>query len=96
MIFKSHVFLLMMLIRLNDFLLISRYGSTKCGLRQLQGSLLKECKRSKVGVHTASPGMVLTELLLRYISIKNLFLFSTLVLENLSIMMRMWLLLAIK
>ncbi|MED6113963.1 putative chlorophyll(ide) b reductase nyc1, chloroplastic [Stylosanthes scabra] len=43
------------------------YGSTKCGLRQLQGSLLKECKRSKVGIHTASPGMVLTELLLRYV-----------------------------
>lgn len=42
------------------------YGSTKCGLRQLQASLLKECKRSKVGIHTASPGMVLTELLLRY------------------------------
>ncbi|XP_028806587.1 probable chlorophyll(ide) b reductase NYC1, chloroplastic isoform X2 [Neltuma alba] len=41
------------------------YGSTKCGLRQLQGSLLKECKRSKVGVHSASPGMVLTDLLLR-------------------------------
>lgn len=43
------------------------YGSTKCGLRQLQASLLKECKRSKVGVHTASPGMVLTDLLLRYV-----------------------------
>nr|POE50469.1 putative chlorophyll(ide) b reductase nyc1, chloroplastic [Quercus suber] len=42
------------------------YGSTKCGLRQLQASLLKESKRSKVGVHTASPGMVLTDLLLRY------------------------------
>lgn len=42
------------------------YGSTKCGLRQLQASLLKECKQSKVGVHTASPGMVLTDLLLRY------------------------------
>ncbi|XP_028068703.1 probable chlorophyll(ide) b reductase NYC1, chloroplastic isoform X2 [Camellia sinensis] len=41
------------------------YGSTKCGLRQLQSSLFKECKRSKVGVHTASPGMVLTDLLLR-------------------------------
>ncbi|XP_028068704.1 probable chlorophyll(ide) b reductase NYC1, chloroplastic isoform X3 [Camellia sinensis] len=42
------------------------YGSTKCGLRQLQSSLFKECKRSKVGVHTASPGMVLTDLLLRF------------------------------
>lgn len=44
-----------------------RYGSTKCGLRQLQASLLKESKRSNVAVHTASPGMVLTDLLLRYI-----------------------------
>ncbi|XP_022893448.1 probable chlorophyll(ide) b reductase NYC1, chloroplastic isoform X1 [Olea europaea var. sylvestris] len=44
------------------------YGSTKCGLRQLQSSLLKECRRSKVGVHAASPGMVLTDLLLRYTS----------------------------
>lgn len=44
-----------------------RYGSTKCGLRQLQSSLLKECRRSNVGVHTASPGMVLTDLLLRWI-----------------------------
>jgi chlorophyll(ide) b reductase len=43
------------------------YGSTKCGLRQLQSSLFKECKKSKVGVHTASPGMVLTDLLLRYV-----------------------------
>ncbi|KAG6389293.1 hypothetical protein SASPL_150760 [Salvia splendens] len=41
------------------------YGSTKCGLRQFQSSLLKESKKSKVGVHTASPGMVLTDLLLR-------------------------------
>ena len=42
------------------------YGSTKCGLRQLQASLFKQCKRSKVGVHTASPGMVRIDLLLRY------------------------------
>ncbi|GAB2268258.1 Probable chlorophyll(ide) b reductase nyc1, chloroplastic [Dionaea muscipula] len=40
------------------------YGSTKCGLRQLQASLFKECKRTNIGVHTASPGMVLTDLLL--------------------------------
>ncbi|CAN0901578.1 Probable chlorophyll(ide) b reductase NYC1, chloroplastic [Linum grandiflorum] len=45
------------------------YGATKCGLRQLQTSLLKESKKSKVGVHTASPGMVLTELLLSSIMI---------------------------
>ncbi|KAI4350855.1 hypothetical protein L6164_005262 [Bauhinia variegata] len=47
------------------------YGSTKCGLRQLQGSLLKECKRSNVGVHTASPGMVLTDLLLSGSTVQN-------------------------
>lgn len=46
-------------------LLFCSYGSTKCGLRQLHSSLLKESKKSKVGVHTASPGMVLTDLLLR-------------------------------
>ena len=45
--------------------IICRYGATKCGLRQLHGSLLKECKGSRVGIHTASPGMVLTDLLLR-------------------------------
>ncbi|CAK7337399.1 unnamed protein product [Dovyalis caffra] len=52
------------------------YGSTKCGLRQLQASLLKECKRSKVGVHTASPGMVLTELLLSGSTLKNKQMFN--------------------
>ncbi|KAB8849526.1 hypothetical protein FH972_026770 [Carpinus fangiana] len=52
------------------------YGSTKCGLRQLQASLLKECKRSKVGVHTASPGMVLTDLLLSGSSIQNKQMFN--------------------
>nr|GMC58788.1 probable chlorophyll(ide) B reductase NYC1, chloroplastic [Ipomoea batatas]GMC58810.1 probable chlorophyll(ide) B reductase NYC1, chloroplastic [Ipomoea batatas]GMD42151.1 probable chlorophyll(ide) B reductase NYC1, chloroplastic [Ipomoea batatas]GME03399.1 probable chlorophyll(ide) B reductase NYC1, chloroplastic [Ipomoea batatas] len=52
------------------------YGSTKCGLRQLQSSLFKECKRSKVGVHTASPGMVLTDLLLSGSSVKNKQMFN--------------------
>ncbi|WCJ42474.1 NAD(P)-binding Rossmann-fold superfamily protein [Euphorbia peplus] len=52
------------------------YGSTKCGLRQLQASLFKECKRSKVGVHTASPGMVLTELLLSGSTLKNKQMFN--------------------
>ncbi|KAL9252554.1 putative chlorophyll(ide) b reductase NYC1, chloroplastic [Drosera capensis] len=47
------------------------YGSTKCGLRQLQASLFKECKGTKVGMHTASPGMVLTELLLSGATLKN-------------------------
>ncbi|KAA8534978.1 hypothetical protein F0562_029981 [Nyssa sinensis] len=52
------------------------YGSTKCALRQLQSSLFKECKRSKVGVHTASPGMVLTDLLLSGSTIKNKQMFN--------------------
>ncbi|CAN4116841.1 unnamed protein product [Withania somnifera] len=52
------------------------YGSTKCGLRQLQSSLLKECKRSNVGVHTASPGMVLTDLLLSGSTIQNRQMFN--------------------
>lgn len=56
--------------------LTAAYGSTKCGLRQLQASLLKECKRSKVGVHTASPGMVLTDLLLSGSTIQNKQMFN--------------------
>ncbi|XP_022893449.1 probable chlorophyll(ide) b reductase NYC1, chloroplastic isoform X2 [Olea europaea var. sylvestris] len=52
------------------------YGSTKCGLRQLQSSLLKECRRSKVGVHAASPGMVLTDLLLSGSSVQNKQMFN--------------------
>ncbi|KAL0559519.1 hypothetical protein IC582_004132 [Cucumis melo] len=52
------------------------YGSTKCGLRQLQSSLLKECRRSNVGVHTASPGMVLTDLLLSGSTVRNKQMFN--------------------
>ncbi|XP_076950743.1 putative chlorophyll(ide) b reductase NYC1, chloroplastic [Bidens hawaiensis] len=52
------------------------YGSTKCGLRQFQSSLVKECKKSKVGVHTASPGMVLTDLLLSGSSVQNKQMFN--------------------
>lgn len=52
------------------------YGSTKCGLRQLHASLLKECKRSRVGIHTASPGMVLTDLLLSGASLQNKKMFN--------------------
>lgn len=52
------------------------YGSTKCGLRQLHSSLLKECKGSKVGVHTASPGMVLTDLLLSGSTTQNKQMFN--------------------
>uniref|UniRef100_A0A0D9UYJ1 chlorophyll(ide) b reductase n=1 Tax=Leersia perrieri TaxID=77586 RepID=A0A0D9UYJ1_9ORYZ len=52
------------------------YGSTKCGLRQFQASLLKESRRAKVGVHTASPGMVLTDLLLSGSSLRNKQMFN--------------------
>ncbi|KAJ1685121.1 hypothetical protein LUZ63_016511 [Rhynchospora breviuscula] len=52
------------------------YGSTKCGLRQLQTSLQTESKRSKVGIHTASPGMVLTDLLLSGSSLRNKQMFN--------------------
>uniref|UniRef100_N1QYA3 chlorophyll(ide) b reductase n=1 Tax=Aegilops tauschii TaxID=37682 RepID=N1QYA3_AEGTA len=52
------------------------YGSTKCGLRQFQASLMKESRRSKVGVHTASPGMVLTDLLLSGSSLQNKQMFN--------------------
>ncbi|KAI5066814.1 hypothetical protein GOP47_0017342 [Adiantum capillus-veneris] len=52
------------------------YGATKCGLRQLHTSILKECKRSRVGVHTASPGMVLTDLLLSGASLQNKKMFN--------------------
>lgn len=52
------------------------YGSTKCGLRQLHSSLLKECRKMKVGMHTASPGMVLTDLLLSGSTVKNKQMFN--------------------
>lgn len=51
--------------------LTAAYGATKCGLRQLSASLLQECKRSRVGIHTASPGMVLTDLLLSGATLQN-------------------------
>lgn len=40
------------------------YGCTKAALPQLHKSLVKECKGTGVGVHVASPGMVITDLLL--------------------------------
>lgn len=52
------------------------YGSTKCGLRQFHGSIVKESQKMNVGLHTASPGMVLTELLLSGSSIKNKQMFN--------------------
>eukprot|EP00249_Psilotum_nudum_P021644 c28185_g1_i1 orf=157-2463(+) len=52
------------------------YGSTKSGLHQLHASLLNECKRTRVGIHTASPGMVLTDLLLSGASLQNKKMFN--------------------
>ena len=40
------------------------YGATKAGFPQLLKSLTKETKGTSVGVHTLSPGMVTTDLLL--------------------------------
>jgi chlorophyll(ide) b reductase len=43
---------------------------------------LQECKGSRVGIHTASPGMVLTDLLLRYINLSNFRLANSVHLED--------------
>ncbi|KAL2629337.1 hypothetical protein R1flu_014023 [Riccia fluitans] len=56
--------------------LTAAYGATKCGLRQLNSSLLKENEGSRVGLHTASPGMVLTDLLLSGASLANKKMFN--------------------
>jgi len=40
------------------------YGATKAAIPQLTKTLTKETKHSKVGVHTLSPGMVITDLLM--------------------------------
>lgn len=47
------------------------YGSTKSALRQFQATLLQECRGTGVGIHTASPGMVLTDLLLSGSTLAN-------------------------
>ncbi|XP_002988833.2 probable chlorophyll(ide) b reductase NYC1, chloroplastic [Selaginella moellendorffii] len=52
------------------------YGASKSGLRQLHESLRKECRGSRVGIHTASPGMVLTDLLLSGASLHNKKMFN--------------------
>ena len=44
---------------------MAAYGATKRAIPQLTKSLVKETEGSGVGVHTLSPGMVLTDLLLR-------------------------------
>ncbi|KAL3687359.1 hypothetical protein R1sor_013668 [Riccia sorocarpa] len=56
--------------------LTAAYGATKCGLRQLNASLLKETEGTRVGIHTASPGMVLTDLLLSGASLANKKMFN--------------------
>ena len=43
---------------------MAAYGATKRAIPQLTKSLVKETEGSGVGVHTLSPGMVLTDLLL--------------------------------
>ena len=42
------------------------YGATKAGIAQVMGSVAAECRENgiRVGVHTLSPGMVLTDLIL--------------------------------
>jgi NAD(P)-dependent dehydrogenase (short-subunit alcohol dehydrogenase family) len=42
------------------------YGATKAGIAHLMGSVAAECRENgvRVGVHTLSPGMVLTDLIL--------------------------------
>lgn len=66
----------------SEFLSFCRYGSTKCGLRQFHGSIVKESQKTNVGLHTASPGMVLTELLLRYACAYTLSHFSSRLLQT--------------
>jgi chlorophyll(ide) b reductase len=44
---------------------MAAYGATKRAIPQLTKTLTKETEGSGVGVHTLSPGMVLTDLLLR-------------------------------
>lgn len=42
------------------------YGATKAGIAQVMGSVAAECRDNgiRVGAHTLSPGMVLTDLIL--------------------------------
>jgi NAD(P)-dependent dehydrogenase (short-subunit alcohol dehydrogenase family) len=42
------------------------YGATKAGIAHVMGSVAAECRENgiRVGVHTLSPGMVLTDLIL--------------------------------
>jgi chlorophyll(ide) b reductase len=54
------------------------YGATKAAFRQLMKSLVKETSGTNVGVHTISPGMVLTDLLLSNRELKALRIFNIL------------------
>ncbi|CAI5468492.1 unnamed protein product [Closterium sp. Yama58-4] len=48
------------------------YGATKCALRQLGASLVEEERvEGRVGIHAASPGLVLTDLLLSGATVAN-------------------------
>lgn len=50
---------------------IAAYGATKAGIRQLIKTLVKETEGSPVGVHNFSPGMMLTDLLLKNSTVKS-------------------------
>mmetsp|Transcript_10474 Transcript_10474/g.29783 ORF Transcript_10474/g.29783 Transcript_10474/m.29783 type:complete len:549 (-) Transcript_10474:166-1812(-) len=56
------------------------YGSTKAAIGHLKASLQEEAKAEKldIGVHTCSPGMVLTNLLLEGATLSNLQVFNIL------------------
>ncbi len=44
---------------------LAAYGSSKASMKQLNKTLVKETKDENIGIHLLSPGMVLTDLLLR-------------------------------
>ncbi|KAL9658019.1 hypothetical protein ABK040_012259 [Willaertia magna] len=50
---------------------LSIYGVTKAGYRQFASTIAEETKDTKVGIHTVSPGMVITSLLVKPESIKK-------------------------
>lgn len=54
------------------------YGATKAGIAHLMGSLKAEASSKTVGVHTLSPGMVLTDLLLEGATQENKQIFNIL------------------
>eukprot|EP01026_Neomeris_dumetosa_P063310 TRINITY_DN6007_c0_g1_i2.p1 TRINITY_DN6007_c0_g1~~TRINITY_DN6007_c0_g1_i2.p1 ORF type:complete len:465 (-),score=45.21 TRINITY_DN6007_c0_g1_i2:439-1809(-) len=56
----------------------SVYGSTKAAVSSMSKSLQKELEKDKVGIHTLSPGMVLTDLLLEGATIANKQVFNVL------------------